>query len=651
MKSPVLQSPEVLLSAIVESSDDAIISMNLKGIITSWNNAAEKIFGYTAAEALDQPITIIIPPDRLDEEKGIFEHIRRGERIDHFETVRRAKDGSLRDISLTISPIKDERGEIIGASKIARDITEQRKILHELRRSEERFHLALASIGDGVLVTDAAGRVTFLNAVAEQLTGWPRSDAVGRPITEVFTIVNEFTREPVEDPVAKALREGRVVGLANHTVLLARDGRERPIDDSGAPVRDLDGGVVGVVLVFRDVTARRQADLTALRMAAIVEHSVDAIIGKDLRGVVTSWNSAAGRIFGYAAEEMIGQSITRLIPEDRRHEEQEILAQLQRGELVEPFETIRVRKDGGSIWVRASISPIKDREGRIVGASKIARDITDARHAEQALRDAHHQLGHHARELEDKVRERTAELEEKVVELEAFSYSLSHDLRAPLRAITSFAEIVLADSGPRLDAAGVSHLQRVMSAAQRMDRMIQDVLVFSRVSHRAVTAEPVDMEKLFDEIMHERPEFQPPRAEIVLERPLRPVLGHTASLTQCLTNLLDNAVKFVAPSTTPRVRLRTEEIEGEVRLWVEDNGIGIAPEAQRRLFALFQRVHTAANYQGTGVGLAIVRRAAERMNGRVGVESEPGKGSRFWLQLPQPPKSPEPAPRRRARRA
>jgi PAS domain S-box-containing protein len=620
--------PDAFLAALVESCDDAIVSKDLHGVIQTWNTGAVQIFGYSAAEAVGRPITLIIPPDRLDEEHTIFDRIRRGERVKHFETTRRAKDGSLHEVSLTISPIRDGGGKIIGASKIAREISEQRHILHELRRSEERYRVTLGSIGDAVIATDADGRVAFMNAIAEELTGWTRREATGRSLPEIFKIVNELTRAPVENPVEKVLRANRIVGLANHTVLIARDGTERPIDDSGAPVRDFGGRIVGVVLVFRDVTERRNAELSVLRLAAIVEHSVDAIIGKNLDGTVSSWNRGAERIFGYTAAEMIGQPITRLIPEDRQHEEPDILVRLQRGEMVEPFETVRVCKTGRSIWVRVTISPIVDHEGRIVGASKIASDISHER-------EANARLARHAEELEGKVRERTLELEDKVSELEAFSYSLSHDLRAPLRSIESFTEIVLTDYAAQLDPAATSHLKRVVNAARRMDRLIQDVLAFSRVSRRVVIAEPVDVEHLIDDIVHERPELQPPHVDMIIERPLLHLLGHPASLTQCLSNLLENAAKFVARGTKPRIRVHTEAVGDHVRLWIEDNGIGITREAQRRLFGLFQRVHTGADYQGMGVGLAIVRKAAERMNGQVGVESEPGKGSRFWLQLPK----------------
>lgn len=364
-------------------------------------------------------------------------------------------------------------------------------------------------------------------------------------------------------------------------------------------------------------------------LAAIIAGSDDAIVSKNLRGIVTSWNPGAQRVFGYEPEEMIGQPILRLLPPDRQHEEQHILARLQRGERVEHFETRRVRKDGRLIDVSLTISPIRDASGVVIGASKIARDITE-------LKATRERLEAHADELERKVRERTARLEESLAELEAFSYSLSHDMRAPLRAIQSIAEIVATDYGPRIPEA-LPMLERVTSAASRLDRLVRDVLEFSRLSRETLRVGPVRLESIVEAILGERTDLQPPRAEIVIERPLLPVIGHPASLTQCLANLLDNAVKFVAPGVRPVVHVFTERHDQNVRVLVRDNGIGIAPEHRARLFELFHRLPTSDGYRGTGIGLAIVRRATARMNGRAGVESAPGLGSTFWIELPAAP--------------
>ncbi len=247
------------LASIVESSDDAIIGKDVNGIITSWNPAAERLYGYSAAEVVGRPVAILAPLERADEMPSILARIKRGERVDHFDTVRRAKDGRLLPISLTVSPIRNEDGLIIGASKIARDISERRQAEEVLQQEKERLHATLNGIGDAVIVTDAESRCTLMNPVAQGLTGW-KDEATGRPLEDVFRIINEQTRQPVSSPVSRALSQGLVVGLANHTVLIAKDGTERPIDDSAAPIRDSHGHVFGCVLVFRDVTERRRME-------------------------------------------------------------------------------------------------------------------------------------------------------------------------------------------------------------------------------------------------------------------------------------------------------------------------------------------------------------------------------------------------------
>src|SRR5215469_6229706 len=223
-------TPE-FLAAVVECSDDAIITKDLNGLVTSWNNSAERIFGYTAEEMIGQPISILVAPDRIDEMPIILERIRNGERIDHYQTIRKRKDHRLVNISLTVSPIKDAEGHIIGASKIARDITGQvraaervaelnsalRKSEAEAREARDWFSTTLRSIGDAVIATDERGTVTLLNSTAETLTGWKQEEAIGRQLEDVFIITNEETGATVENPVSKALRLGHVVGLANHT--------------------------------------------------------------------------------------------------------------------------------------------------------------------------------------------------------------------------------------------------------------------------------------------------------------------------------------------------------------------------------------------------------------------------------------------------
>ncbi|MGH9145927.1 MAG: hybrid sensor histidine kinase/response regulator, partial [Vicinamibacterales bacterium] len=261
----------------------------------------------------------------------------------------------------------------------------------QMRASEHRelLRVTLRSIGDAVITTDVDGRITYMNAVAESLTGWTQPDALGQSLDVVFQIVNEETRQPVENPATKALREGVVVGLANHTLLVKKGGGESPIDDSAAPISDEYGNVSGCVLIFRDVTLERRMErdktsqlLTARLLASIIESSDDAIISKSLDGIIQSWNAAAERLFGYAAEQAVGRHISLVIPSERIAEEDLIVASLKAGQRIKHFETERLRADGRRMLVSLTISPIKDDAGNVIGASKIVRDVTLQRQGE-----------------------------------------------------------------------------------------------------------------------------------------------------------------------------------------------------------------------------------------------------------------------------
>ncbi|HYV99502.1 MAG TPA: PAS domain S-box protein, partial [Gemmatimonadaceae bacterium] len=261
------------------------------------------------------------------------------------------------------------------------------------RRQKDLLGVTLASIGDGVVVTDASGGVLSLNPEAERLTGWSEAAARGRPLTEVFRIVNEQTRQPVENPVELVIRRGTTVGLANHTVLIAQNGAEVPIDDSAAPIRDRNGALVGIVLVFRDVREQRATQLSRARLAAIVESSGEAIVTKNLDGIIQTWNESAAHLFGYRPEEAIGKPVTMIIPPDHLNEELEILSRIRNGRPVERFETVRIAKDGTHIPVAITVSPIRDADGHVIGASKIAHDITEVIAARDALAEEKELLG------------------------------------------------------------------------------------------------------------------------------------------------------------------------------------------------------------------------------------------------------------------
>jgi PAS domain S-box-containing protein len=384
---------------------------------------------------------------------------------------------------------------------------------------------------------------------------------------------------------------------------------------------------------------------TVLRFDGIIASAMDAIITVDADQHIVLFNPAAEKMFGLAAQDALGTELSRFIPERyRQAHAQQVETFGRTGQSTRHMggagAISGLRASGEEFPIEASISQVDTPEGKLF--TVILRDVTARRRTEERLRQAQAELEKHAERLEQVVSQRTAELQESVAELEAFSYSLSHDLRAPLRAIHTFTDIVLEDHGSSLVPEVKELLGKVTTAAQRMDTMLQEVLMFSRVSRQPIELGPVDTEALVREVVANRSDAPEAGVHIHIQGPLLPVLGHKPSLTQCLTNLLGNAVKFVSPGTQPRIRIWTEAIEpGDghpqgraVRLWVADNGIGIEPAAHQKIFEIFQRCHSG--YEGTGIGLAIVKKAVERMQGRVGVLSAPGEGSRFWLELQAP---------------
>lgn len=284
------------------------------------------------------------------------------------------------------------------------------------------------------------------------------------------------------------------------------------------------------------------------------------------------------------------------------------------------------RADGEFRWFQSAGVPRFTAEKTFIGYVGASVDVQDVVAAREVLARDHAQL-------EALVSERTSQLQEKIFELEAFSYSVSHDMRGPLRAMNAFSESILEDYRDKLDEEGVDMLNRIHKSSKRLDALIQDVLAYSRIAKTHVDFHPVALQPLIEEITEHYPDLKPPSALVDIRKPLPTVLGHETYLTQCLSNLLANAIKFVAPGVQPRITVRAEEQGDYVKIWVEDNGIGIDPSHFDRIFQIFGRVYSDKKYEGTGIGLAIVKKAVERMGGRIGVQSELGKGARFWIQL------------------
>jgi len=485
-----MNQDQLILAAIVSSTDDAIIGKDVDGAITSWNQAAERIFGYTAKEAIGQSIALIVPADLQHEEDDVLRRIRAGDRIDHYETLRRAKSGRVVQVSLTVSPINAPDGTIIGASEIARDMTRANRLEREARH-----------------------------------------------------------------------------------------------------------------------------------FAAIVASSDDAIVGKDLNGIVRSWNVAAEQMFGYAAADIIGKSVRLIIPDDRQHEEDDVLRRIRDGQRIEHFETIRCTKHGTLVPVSLTISPIRNERGVVIGASKIARDISDRIRADEERRRLL-EMARSANRLKDE-----------------FLGTLSHELRTPLNAIVGYSRMLqagmLADAEKQAKA-----LETVVRNAASLTQIVEDVLDVSRIVSGKLRLNVQAVE--LSQIVREAVETSQPaadargiRLDVIVDSRGTLVSGDPDRLRQVLWNLCSNAVKF--SERGGRVEVRLERVNSHVEVTVTDTGIGIEPAFLPHLFERFSQADAGAGrvHSGLGLGLAITRHLVELQGGRVSAHSDGlGHGSTFRIELP-----------------
>jgi PAS domain S-box-containing protein len=529
----------------------------------------------------------------------------------------------------------------------------------ELHRRAAWLSTTLRSVGDAVIATDAAGRVIFLNPVAETLTGWAREEARGKPLEHIFRIMNQNTGEMAENPVTRVLREGVAVGVADHMVLTARDGTSRPIADSAAPIKDDDGSIQGVVLVFHDLSEKyaaenslresrraqrtaegavRRAEDTRQVLTAIVESSDDPIIGETLDGVITSRNQAAERTLGYTADEMVGKPVSTLVPPEHSEDTTRVLERIRRGERVGHFETRRLTKDGRIIDVSLSVSPIRDADGKIIGAAKVARDITDRKQAEEERE-----------RLLTAAESARAEAEAANRMKDDFLATLSHEMRTPLNAIVGWAKILR--SG-KVDAGDLEEgLLAIERNSQAETQIVDDLLDISRITSGNLRLE-VQRLHLADIIEAALAAVLPAAnaKEIsihkVLDSLAGPVTGDAARLQKVVWNILSNAVKFTPKGG--KVLVLLERANSHVEISVIDTGIGIKPEFLPHVFDRFRQADatTTRRHGGLGLGLAIVKQLVEMHGGSIRAKS-PGEGQGATLTVTLPiivvhPERPEP---------
>lgn len=685
-----LKRQNALLEAVLEACPVGIIVADAQGRILRMNSANRKLWG-------EAPFSQTV--ERYGDWKGwwVDGSERHGRRLAPSEWgLARALKGELvpgdlveieafenppvRRTMLNFgAPVRDRDGRVVGGVVAQLDVTGLKTVERALRDSEQRFRAVAENIPQMAWMTDAEGAMLWFNRRWQEYTG--------KGLEEMRAEGWESVHRPDQAAEIRwgweqALRTGeRWEGIYP---ILGRTGGFRWFLSRAFPIRDARGKITHWFGTDTDITeqrlaeqalavrAREQRAVAELGLTGLRETDLQTLFDQSVRtvsetlevelckimqllpaGTEMRLRAGVGWREGLVGKAMVTAKPTSqagytlasgrpVIVEDLATETRFPGPGLLHEHGVASGISCIIRGHGESPWGVLSAHTRSRRDFSLddvhflQAVAHVLSSSIQRKEAEEELAGAKKQLEHYAEDLERTVAERTAKLTETVHELESFSYSLSHDMRAPLRAMKGFSQILEADYGQRLGEEGIVLLRKISTAAGRLDQLIKDVLAYSKVVRESVTLRPVSVEQLTRQLIDENPALQPPRAVIEVRAPLLPVLGHEAYLTQVLSNLLYNAVKFVPPGRTPRVSLWTEPVDGRVRLSVQDNGIGIPKEAIPKLFGMFQRLHGSNEYEGTGIGLAIVRKAVERMGGRHGVESEPGRGSTFWIELGRP---------------
>lgn len=597
-------SPEQLatsLAAIVDASDDAIVGRDERGIINTWNKAATRTFGYFPEEIVGQSTLLLVPPDLHHEELASLRRVQGGERVGQYLAERLRKGGQRIEVYLEVFPLTDDRGGVIGSALVARDLNAQQRE----RAAQARLAAIVESSDDAIIAKDLSGVVTDWNAAAERIFGYSAQEMIGRSILTI--IPPELQHE--EPAILQRIRAGQRIEHYE-TQRLHKSGMRLDIALSISPIRDARGRVIGASKIARDISERLRSDKARLTLAAIVESSEDAIISKTLDGVITTWNASAQRLFGYTPEEIIGHSVLRLIPPELHHEEPQIIGKLRRGEPIEHFETRRRRKNGEVFDVSLTVSPIKDAKGRVTGASKIVRDISDRKAAESALIE-----------------------KEKLAATGRLAATLAHEVNNPLESITNLAYLLA--HNPSLNEEARKYADLLVREVQRAGDITRRTLSYHR---SARVASDVNLIEVLEDVLRAKAKkLEARRIKLDQRFAALPALrGFPGELRQVFENLIENAIDAIGTEGQICVRARTRVHMGSQSLIVSfhDTGGGMSPFVLARIFEPF---FTTKPHTGSGLGLWVARGIIRSHGGNIRARSSQSgyrHGTVFTITFP-----------------
>lgn len=608
------------LAAIVEFTDDAIIGKTLDGVIVSWNQGAERIYGYAAAEVLGRNISVLVPPDRQDEFTGILAGLRQDQRVHNYETVRIRKDGRLIDVSLTISPIRDAEGNIAGISTIARDITTSKQAEMQLRK----LSMAVEQSPASVVITDTQGVIEYVNPKFTQLTGYQAEEAMGQNPR----ILKSGDKSPEEyRDLWETITSGREWRGVFHN--RKKNGDLYWESASISPIKDGQGRITHFIAVKEDITAMRESQEKLATLSLVASKTDNAVIITDQLGFIEWVNDGFTRLTGYTFEETVGKKPGAVLqgPESDRATIQRISAQLQSRQAL-TAEIINYHKTGRPYWIAMDITPIFDDRGELTRFISIERDITQRKETEEAL--------HQAKLAADAANRAKSE----------FLASMSHEIRTPMNAIIGMADLL---SETPLTQEQQQYVEVFRSAGETLLSLINDILDLSKVEAGQITLESIDLD--LAEIVEKVCEvmaFKAHQKGLELACRIMPAVpthlrGDPVRLRQILTNLVGNAIKFTeAGEVVVEAKLasatqcpKDPAAPCNITFSIKDTGIGISPEKLEVIFEKFTQADTSTTrkYGGTGLGLAISKHLVELMGGELQVQSQVGQGSTFEFTI------------------